>query len=406
MKFVVTNTVLSNAGDAAIFEGIYAALRGDTRISVDELVIFDSNAHQTQPLYPELDIRQQYAYPRAGRWVSLNKFRKLARVLLLRSLTAAPAAVTRAITSLISTVLPATTLARALSGYSDADVVISSGGTYLVDHYNFGPRVDELSFAKTVGAARTILWTQSVGPFTDRKAHANAQRLAKYVDSAHFRDKRSQDAWTTAVGLTVNVTVNADAAFMLDPPPEVPDNAHQVIFSVRDWKTGLDGQTLDVDQYEDAYRTIVQQICLRALTPVAISTCQGLPGYNIDDSVVAARIFAGTATRIDGRHRSPDQLMAEIRKSALVVTTRMHLAILALICRVPVIAVAYEFKTIDLFNSVGLAECAIPIEDFTSSWLAGQVDRVLDEPGRWTLSAQQVSDLRESARVPAMEVAG
>jgi colanic acid/amylovoran biosynthesis protein len=79
----------------------------------------------------------------------------------------------------------------------------------------------------------------------------------------------------------------------------------------------------------------------------------------------------------------------------------MHLAILALVSRKPVIAVAYEFKTVELFRSLGLQDFVIRLEDADAEWMRGAVRRLLDEPERAMVSEAKLSELRRSAATPA-----
>jgi colanic acid/amylovoran biosynthesis protein len=55
---------------------------------------------------------------------------------------------------------------------------------------------------------------------------------------------------------------------------------------------------------------------------------------------------------VDRGFHTPDELRALTREFDLVVSTRMHLAILALGTGTPVIPIAYEFKTRELFENL------------------------------------------------------
>jgi colanic acid/amylovoran biosynthesis protein len=59
----------------------------------------------------------------------------------------------------------------------------------------------------------------------------------------------------------------------------------------------------------------------------------------------------------------------------------MHAAILALCAGTPVVPISYEFKTKELFGSLGLPELVIDIEEVTASGLIEVVRAALDRLG-------------------------
>jgi colanic acid/amylovoran biosynthesis protein len=61
------------------------------------------------------------------------------------------------------------------------------------------------------------------------------------------------------------------------------------------------------------------------------------------------------------------------------VSTRMHLAILALLARTPVLAVAYEFKTTELFTRLNMGAWVREIEAVDGEELARLADAFLKE---------------------------
>jgi colanic acid/amylovoran biosynthesis protein len=81
--------------------------------------------------------------------------------------------------------------------------------------------------------------------------------------------------------------------------------------------------------------------------------------------------------RIDDAFRTPEALIAAYCSFDLLVATRMHAAILALIAGTPVVGIAYEAKTTRLFANLGLPEMAVPIEDADGERLHRMVDDAL-----------------------------
>jgi colanic acid/amylovoran biosynthesis protein len=55
-------------------------------------------------------------------------------------------------------------------------------------------------------------------------------------------------------------------------------------------------------------------------------------------------------------------LIEKLKNFDFVIATRLHMAILAMCVGVPVIPIAYEFKTSELFEKLGLSKWVIDIE--------------------------------------------
>jgi colanic acid/amylovoran biosynthesis protein len=106
-----------------------------------------------------------------------------------------------------------------------------------------------------------------------------------------------------------------------------------------------------------------------------LSTCQGIPDYWTDDSAVAERIAALVPAElrarivIDRAFRTPARLIDAFAGFDMVVATRMHAAILALAAGTPVLAIAYEFKTRQLFARLGLDDFTLDAETLTGDGL-------------------------------------
>jgi colanic acid/amylovoran biosynthesis protein len=80
----------------------------------------------------------------------------------------------------------------------------------------------------------------------------------------------------------------------------------------------------------------------------------------------------------------------------------MHLAILALIQQTPTVAIAYEFKSLELFKSVGLGEQVVRLEDISVAWADELVASL--PSGVPVLQADVLAELARSSREPAAAV--
>lgn len=405
MRIGVTNAVLSNTGDAAIYQGILDSLAAVGVTAPEDVVVFDSDAAVTSRLYPHWQVFQQLTVSPPREPARLRGLLQRFRYYWVRQLVEQNALVRSA---LRWPGLRNTRFAMSFSALAACDIVISSGGTYLVDHYDFEPRILEFTLVRRLGAD-LVLWTQSMGPFASDRALGQIERAAELVDRVYFRDRRSLDSWRRANGQAKPLSVVPDVVFALDIPQHaVPPNGNRpptAMMSVRAWSRGTSGEALSMKQYEAMMRTGSERLLAAGWGVTAMSTCQGVPSYAYDDSKEALRVFRGTQVAVNRGFHTPLQLLTELEGADLVVSTRMHLAILAILSGRPVIAVAYEFKTLELFASLGLADFAVAIEDASPEWLASRLDLLMSDPSRAVLDETRLADLRARAMTPAIELA-
>ena len=280
---------------------------------------------------------------------------------------------------------------RKLEQYAQLDLVVSTGGTYLVEQYLIWPRLFELQIIAALGVP-LVLYTQSLGPFRQALNRRLVPRALAGARLVLLRDERSR-GHLLEIGVEPDrLRVVADAVFTFaderrfSPPPERPA---RVAISVRDWPHAeRAGAAAD---YEEAVGALVVDLVLkRGAEVVFVSTCQGIPEYWTDDSRPAQRVVdrlpddVKDRVTVDGRFRTPEALIEELRGFDVAVATRMHLAILALSAGVPVLPIAYEFKTRELFERLGLGEHVQDIEDLRGDDLVRALDRFWAARGEWS----------------------
>lgn len=365
MKVVITNTTLLNGGDAAINEATMLILRhalGDDT----SFVCYDADASTARRYHPELAIRPALfgvVEATMPRWLP----RKLAQVAVL----AAAALSRRGDTAL--RLLPEG-LRLSLADYRAADIVVSAGGTYLVDRYRLAPKI--FDFLATLALGRPlVLFTQSVGPLPGGRDGLLLRFALRRAVLIMVRDDRSQrELARIGVGGPA-VARYPDAAFALaNPVPAMRGREWgtppRIAVSVRDWPfLDADGRRDGMARYLDEMAGFIRCAVERDGARVTlISTCQGIPEYWTDDAGTAARVIERLPVRmrtnvtIDPDFRQPSALIRRLRDFDVVVATRMHMGILALCAGVPVVPIAYEFKTRELFDALGAGDLVSDIE--------------------------------------------
>ncbi|MEX0923958.1 MAG: polysaccharide pyruvyl transferase family protein [Rhodovibrionaceae bacterium] len=397
MRITVTNTALLNTGDAAIMLGTEAILRRAFGAGV-EIALRDQQAEQAGARYPEYPSGPLF-HTQVRQWVG-NGFTKFGLLLLL----CAALAWRTPLRPLGLAVLPQS-LRASLRDFAKSDLIVSAGGTYLVPHYRLGPKLLELLVARLAGRPY-VLFTQSLGPFTKR------QRLLGWLLRGAalilVRDRPSAEA-LGAIGVAESrIHRCADAAFALPrdgKPAKQPENLPRVGISVRDWPHFEAGGGAAMQRYLDAMAHLTAHLVERHGARITfVSTCQGAADYWTDDSHTAGQVTARlpealrTQVSIDGEARRPLELLSLLGGYDLYVSTRMHGAILALQAQVPVIAVSYEFKTVELFTEMKLEDYLEDIESVSGEALRNASDRILADPEpRRRYIAGEVATLRASA---------
>jgi colanic acid/amylovoran biosynthesis protein len=380
MKVVITSVAALNGGDAAILLSIIELLK-ELEPAV-EITVFDAKPRVSRRYYPEVPFRQLLW----RRW-KRSPAPSLARARLLAAAEAIAAGRT------VLGRLLAPLAFRDLQAYAEADVVISSGGTYLVEAYRLEPRFFSFEVARRVGAP-LVLFTQSLGPFNDPE---NRGRIRDFLGSAAvvlLRDERSR-RYLADLGLNGNLRVAADVVFASAPEDlaeragrrRLPEaRSPRVGVSVRHWPHF---RSQDAEEGMRAYREAVASAVTHLVQRhdaevVFVSTCQGVREYRMDDSKVAREISEAlppsvrARVRVDDDFHTPSELVEIIGELDFVIATRMHMAILSLVAGTPVVPIAYEFKTAELFRRLEGREEMLDIETLDGEELCAAVDDFLE----------------------------
>lgn len=392
----MTDSVTCNGGDSAIVLSMIESLRrafGNPAIRV--LV---HQALEVRRLYPDLaaypvlqdacglDVRSKW--PRRAVKLSRN-FRVVLNALCARYLGAAP------------TFLLTRTEREVFGLCREADAVISVGGGFLTDSYGIALWPRFFTYVAALIMRRPLFfYAQSMGPMRSRVFRMMYRWVFRRAAFISVRDGKSAD-FLRGLGIPERkFAVTADEAIAgLDQfdarlPPcdcalERPGTELNVGISVRRWKFPhrKDRKKLMAD-----YTAAVRDLCVHLVEKYRagvtfISTCQGVPGYHGDDSELGAEVLRSLPENVKGsvsvssHFHHPLDLLSIMRRFDIFIGTRMHTAIMALLSGVPTVAVAYEHKSVDLFNRLGLQEAVLDM-DASKEELLGSVDSLISNADR------------------------
>ena len=294
----------------------------------------------------------------------------------------------------------------------NADLILSTGGTYLVDHYDLRPRFFAFDLVRRTKSP-LILYTQSMGPFAEETLKRKLRKVLGKATKIYLRDKRSQKYLQNVLPTQPPSEVCHDIVFCLDgPESEIPLGIRprpRVIVSVREWskytnRTPEEGRSIYQTSIAAAVTLLVEE---READVLFVSTCQGRDGYRFDDSKEAKEVIALLSpsvrehVSVNSEANRPSELLDILKMADFVVATRMHMAILSLVSKLAVFAVAYEFKTKELFEGIGHGNCVQDIDTVVPETFANDVLVAFDNRDslkQITLSV--LPSLKESSEQP------
>lgn len=365
-NILITNAIALNGGDAAILHATIKILEAEFGDDIT-FTVHDMAAKASSRYYPAITFRSDI-YTEAVAWA-----RGVRPAIAAIAVLAVAGLMRIAPENRLKTHLPPS-LRATLDDYLKADVVVSSGGTYLVPHYSLASKLLDFLTAHLLGKP-LILFTQSLGPFKVNAHRALLRYVLRRAALILVRDERSR-SYLDELGVPpARVQLCADAAFALahDDLPEgrfpPPHQNWRVAISVRDWPHFEAGAQSGMERYFTSLAALVCALVERCGADVTfISTCQGTPEYWTDDSRTAEEIVERLPqalrdrVTIDRSFRGPDKLIADLATFDLTIATRLHAAILSLCAGTPVLPISYEFKTTELFRRFGLGEATIDVE--------------------------------------------
>jgi len=390
MKIIISNTVILNGGDAAILISIMKILQAAFGQET-EFVVYDSQPETAKKYYPQLNLRH-LIYDQS---IGSIKVRWLGRMLKLISLWRLKFAAWCMAKNQLSLgkLCASKTEYDSLLDYKTADLIVSTGGTYLVENYGLKPRFFDYQIS-LMFRQPLIFFTQSLGPFTQPEN----RRILKTIfdDSALIllRDRQSAKHLEALVTQQSKISVVADAAFALAnlealetaKRPQANSSPRKIAISVRDWRyfKTVDPE-LGITKYIQALVALTVHLGSKYQANITyISSCQGIPEYWKDDSEFALNIVNQLPSEIaklvtvNREFHDPETLVKIIGDYDLVVATRLHMAILSLGAGVPVFPIAYEFKTAELFSKLGQEAWMIDIEEMDATILIERVDSLIN----------------------------
>ncbi len=282
---------------------------------------------------------------------------------------------------------------KALDAYWEADLIWCRGGHFIVGHSTQAFATFDLlvhlhqSYMGVILGKPTVFSGGSFGPF-----RTWLQRLlVRYVMNRALlitcREEYSAQCVRELGVSSPPIQVTADPAFLLKPVS--PDHALQLLQKEglasrrRPW-IGISVRRFDFAS--DRYGGITEEEYLTAMVQVADywieqhhATVAFLPqvtGHAVhdgDDTIIARQVMKGLRNKENvcllASHYTPEELSALYGTLDLVIGTRMHANIFAMLHNVPVVAIAYAAKTSGIMEMMNLSDWVVNMHEITAERL-------------------------------------
>lgn len=361
MKIIITNNIALNGGDAAILLGMVKALK--QRFGQDtQFVVTGTYPEICSELYP--DFVWHPVIGRVADTTPFNHVRIIGRIArLIKRCRFYAAAYLRRYNIPLYKLLLNKNDAKTLEEYATSDYIISSGGTYLIEPYGITAQYIDYRISIILGKP-LIQYTQSMGPFKREQTKNRLRSVFNHCKTILLRDKKSAE---NVLSLNINnpsiVHVVPDAAFalgdvdyLMSRKDDSIDKYRNVAISVREWKHTSNKNTMP--NYRKSIANSVMKLIELGYRVHFFSTCQGI-SYYTDDNQEVDQILALVPEHYHKKIVKYDEylpipkIIDLLKQMDFIIATRLHMSILALISGTPVYPIAYEFKTVELYTSLG-----------------------------------------------------
>lgn len=270
------------------------------------------------------------------------------------------------------------------------DLAVYTGGTTLTENYSLQDKVFDLDLVRRARIPY-VFFPQSAGPF-DRPE--NRELLAPVFEDADLlllRDERSLRHVLATGARAEACRVVPDVVFALarsdiaSPVSRAP-GPERVAVSVREWRhyssrSPDDGRANCLAAFRGLVTSLARE---RGADVTFVSTCQGRPEYGFDDSEFAHEVVAGldadvtASVTVDGGLYDAEGLRDRLAGFDVMVSMRLHAAILAVCGGTPTLTVAYEYKSTEVWGQLGQSEFSLDLEHLDADELVARASALLD----------------------------
>jgi polysaccharide pyruvyl transferase WcaK-like protein len=268
----------------------------------------------------------------------------------------------------------------------DADVLIVPGTGLLTDAFglnSWGPyRMFEWALIAKLRGCKLLFVSVGAGPVYSRIGRMFVKSALGLADYRSYRDTSSQHYLRTIGFVRSRDRVYPDLVFGLSNvsvPVRSTDNARRVVgVGVMEYagRYSVDKPgTAVFRRYLEALGKLVEWLMGQDYdVRLLIGDFSDKPVMQEFRSFLNERLTASDASRIiDEPASSVEELASQIAATDIVVATRFHNVLMALLFNKPVTSISFHHKCASLMKAMGLSEYCLDINDLTAEQLIGKV---------------------------------
>lgn len=271
--------------------------------------------------------------------------------------------------------------------FSGFDAVIFVGGSYFIGAY--GASKYYLPFAFHAAGIPFVLCGHSIGPFENKRIRGLAREALGCSQAIMLRDQTSMEV-VKEVGWSDSLIISgADTAWLVNPPAETGKyrfepgfGEDRPVIAVTSRNLGPFAKYVGLSQseFEGFLVGCLDELIEMGYDILGLSTCTGFGGYHQDDRLSLLRI----RSQLQASHRmsipmeefSDLDIMSAYKQCCAMLATRMHSAILSMLVETPAVAIAYEHKTVGLYENLGFPERVVSPVTNSCGDVVALVDRL------------------------------
>ena len=332
---IVGNYGNNNSGDEAILEGILIQLKEVYNIEREEITVFSNQ--------PEL-MSEKYGVK------SAKLYYKNKNALLTA----------------------ATTISKNKSIIRDLDLLIIGGGGIYMDLYGreafiFGMYGWLAKLSKTP----VVLYGVGAGPILTQIGKVILRSLAHLSKLVTVRDPKSKELMRS-IGVKSEIYEIGDPAFRLNVPKDVKksNKGLQVGVTAVPYHHISYWPTEDKEKYQNYIKGMANNLD-NLLTKYPDAQINFFATKHPQDSMVTEEIQKlmtyKERTKVNNNDLNHNEIVEFEGKQDLIIGTRLHSLILALVTNTPIIAVSYHHKVNDFMEMIGCSDKNILIEQLNDN---------------------------------------
>ncbi len=223
-----------------------------------------------------------------------------------------------------------------------------------------------------------IVFPNSIGPFRTVIGRTLARLALNRCDRILVRDPISYEI-VESLGIGVPRVLTVDTALTFDAVKQANEISlrHPVIgVSAGIYSNSLSSS--EVEKYIDAHAQALDELIEKRNFTVVFLPHYVL-GIGFDDLEVSKEILGHMRNKDAAsivNASSVDEFKSLLSQMDIVVSSKMHPAVLAVPSRVPVVCIAYDHKQVGFFDRLELSDCVLPVHDVSARNLLSKIEHV------------------------------